>query len=68
MSSSEEVLYTKFYYNVLDDDKTRTQSLRNAYIHFGFNDLKSILKTLAISENVMKDLTFLDDEERTINA
>jgi hypothetical protein len=65
---SLEVLYSKFAYNVADSDNKRTQSLRNAYIHFGFMELKNLLKTLEISDSVMKDLAFLDTEERDINA
>jgi hypothetical protein len=64
-----DVLFGKFKYDVSEvDDCKRKQSLRNAYIHFGFNDLKNILKTLEISENVMRDIAFLEKEEREINA
>jgi hypothetical protein len=62
------ILFEKFKYHVGDADSKRTQSLRNAYIHFGFNELRTILKGLEISENVMKDIAFLDKEEREINA
>jgi len=64
-----DVLFGKFKYDVNEVDVCkRTQSLRNAYIHFGFNDLKNILKTLEISENVMRDIAFLEKEEREINT
>jgi hypothetical protein len=64
-----EILFGKFKYDVNEVDICkRKQSLRNAYIHFGFNELKDILKTLEVSENVINDIAFLEKEEREINA
>ena len=63
-----DVLFEKFKYNISDKDNIRIQCLRNAYIHFGFNELKNILKTLEITGSVLHDIDFLAKEEREINS
>jgi hypothetical protein len=52
---------------VTDDKETRRQSLRNAYIYFGFSELKTILKSMEMNDDIMSDIDFLIIEEQGLN-
>jgi hypothetical protein len=62
-----DVLSEKFCYKVTDDKETRRQSLRNAYIYFGFSELKTILKSMEMNDDIMSDIDFLIIEEQGLN-
>lgn len=61
------VLSEKFDYKVTDNREKRRQSLRNAYIYFGFNELKAILKLMEMNDEIMSDIDFLIIEEQELN-
>ena len=62
-----DLLIHKFKYNTNDSDPKRQQALRNAYILFGFDALRSKLRSLDTTEEIkVKDIQFLNDEERRI--
>ena len=58
-----DILSEKFGYKVTDDREKRRQSLRNAYIYFGFSELKTILKSMEMNDEIMSDIDFLIIEE-----
>ena len=59
----DDSLFTTFKYNFNDDSCKRQQSLRNAYIHYGFTELKKKLRSIATSPSIENDLAFLEKEE-----
>lgn len=63
-----DILLQKFRYNPQDSDAKRQQSLRNAYILYGFNGLKKKLESLNINSEIKKkDVEFLDIEEKKVS-
>lgn len=59
----DDSLFTTFKYNFNDDSCKRQQSLRNAYIHYGFTELKKKLLSIATTPSIENDIAFLDKEE-----
>ena len=65
----DDLLFKKFAYKLSDCDDKRHQSLRNAYILFGFNALRKKLEKISnpMYEKVLSDdIQFLKDEEKRI--
>lgn len=63
-----DILLTKFKYNPKDQESKRRQSLRNAYIFYGFEGLKKKLESLNITSEIKSnDIEFLKNEERKIS-
>lgn len=59
-----DILLQKFKYNPKDSDSRRIQSLRNAYILYGFEGLRKKLESLNINSEIKdKDIQFLTKEE-----
>lgn len=62
-----DILLQKFKYNPQDSDTKRQQSLRNAYILYGFSGLKKKLESLNINSDIKdKDIEFLVKEEKKL--
>jgi hypothetical protein len=64
---AKDFLIDKFKYKITDTDDKRKQSLRNAYILYGFEGLKRKLSTLDVDDanksNLSNDILFLTNEE-----
>lgn len=67
---AKDLLIDKFKYKITDTDDKRKQSLRNAYILYGFDGLKRKLSALAVDDenklNLSNDILFLKNEELRI--
>ena len=68
MSTVDDLLFSTFKYNFDDDAFKRQQSLRNAYIHFGFTELKEKLKAIKTTAvSIESDIAFLDKEQARLS-
>ena len=65
-TEEDNSLFSRFKYNIDDDSCKRQQSLRNAYIHYGFTELKKKLRSMTTSTYIETDLAFLEKEEARI--
>jgi hypothetical protein len=67
---AKDLLIDKFKYKITDTDAKRKQSLRNAYILYGFDGLKRKLSSLTVDDaqksNLSNDILFLTNEELRI--
>jgi hypothetical protein len=67
---AKDLLIDKFKYKITDSDEKRKQSLRNAYILYGFDGLKRKLASLTVDDgsktNLSNDILFLKNEEMRI--
>jgi hypothetical protein len=67
---AKDLLIDKFKYKITDTDEKRKQSLRNAYILYGFDGLKRKLSSLTVDDahksNLSNDILFLTNEELRI--
>lgn len=67
---AKDLLIDKFKYKITDTDEKRKQSLRNAYILYGFDGLKRKLSSLTVDDahksNLSDDILFLTSEELRI--
>ena len=65
---SKDLLFCKFKYDLNNSETKRQQSLRNAYILYGFDALRIKIKKIPGDEFIKSsDISFLNKEEHRLS-